>query len=55
MIDDPDWRYAAPYGIAGHPATLLVDAHGRVVGGFYGPADAAAWDLLAAELDRDGA
>lgn len=49
MIED-DWSRAGSLGVAGHPAVVLVDAEGRVVGGFYGPGDAVSWDELAAQL-----
>jgi hypothetical protein len=48
VIDDEGWEHASRYGVAGHPAVVLVDEHGRVAGGFYGPGDAGLWDDLAA-------
>ncbi len=50
VIEDQGFEQAGKLGLAGHPAVLLVDDDGRVVGGFYGPGDTAAWDELASQL-----
>lgn len=54
VIDDEGWGQAAKYGIAGHPAIVLVDQHGRLVGGFYGPGEGSQWDELSAGLGGAG-
>ena len=50
MIEDPGFEQASRLGLVGHPAVMLVDAQGRIVGGFYGPGEAAEWDALVAQL-----
>ena len=50
IIDDQDRSEAGKLGIAGHPAVILVDENGGIVGGFYGEGDPASWDELAAGL-----
>lgn len=50
ILSDNDWQQISQWGIAGHPATILIDEFGRVAGGFYGPGDAANWDDLASNL-----
>jgi hypothetical protein len=50
VIEDQVYEQASKLGMAGQPAVILIDAEGRVVGGFYGPGDAGDWDELAAQL-----
>ena len=49
-IDDEDQSVVAKWGVAGHPAVVLVDEQGGIVGGFYGEGTASSWDELAAGL-----
>jgi peroxiredoxin len=50
ILSDNDWGQISQWGIAGHPATILIDEFGRVAGRFYGPGDAGSWDQLVAAL-----
>ena len=50
ILSDNDWGQISQWGIAGHPATILIDEFGRVANGFYGPGDASSWDELTAAL-----
>jgi hypothetical protein len=50
VIEDRGFEQAAKLGLVGHPAVMLIDADGRVVGGFYGPGEAEDWDELASRL-----
>lgn len=50
VIEDRGFEQAGRLGLVGHPAVMLIDAEGRLVGGFYGPGEKADWDELAAEL-----
>ena len=38
---DPKSKFARAFGLSGLPATFLIDAEGRLVGGMNGPAE---WD-----------
>lgn len=51
VLSDNDWQQISQWGIAGHPATILIDEYGRVAGGFYGPGEAASWNDLVTNLD----
>ena len=50
MIEDQGFEQATKLGIVGHPAVMLIDAEGGVVGGFYGPGEEADWEELAGQL-----
>ena len=50
MLSDNDWEQIRQWGIAGHPATVLIDEFGRVANGFYGPGESDTWDDLVASL-----
>ena len=50
---DPDGRSPAAFGVYGHPATILIDRAGRIVGRARGERDwatADAWRLVEALL-----
>lgn len=49
-IFDPRSEEAGKLGVFGHPVTVLVDAEGRVVGGFSGQGTPEDWEELAAQL-----
>ena len=50
VLSDNNWDQIRQWGIAGHPATILIDEFGRVANGFYGPAEAEDWDELVGAL-----
>lgn len=49
-ISDPQRTLARRFGATYQPAVILIDARGRIVGGFQGAGTAARWSALAAEL-----
>lgn len=50
VLSDNDWEQISKWGVAGHPATILIDEFGRVANGFYGPGDTEDWEELASSL-----
>lgn len=49
-LRDPQRALARRFDATYQPAFILVDAQGRVVGGFQGAGSAARWDALVARL-----